>query len=60
MSRPTGDLHWKRLNEIRQRQHQDKAPALKGIAKRRIREELQVVEEVAETSRLLYATAAKL
>ena len=57
---------WKRLNEIRLSQDQDKVPALKGIAKRRIREELQVVEEVAaqiqnkhisETNRLLYATA---
>ena len=38
---------WKRLNEIRLSQDQDKVPALKGIAKRRIREELQVVEEVA-------------
>ena len=38
---------WKRLNEIRLSQDQDKAPALKKIAKRRIREELQVVEEVA-------------
>ena len=57
---------WKKLNEIRQRQDQDKVPALKGIAKRRIREEPQVVKEVAaqiqtkdisETDRLLYATA---
>ena len=57
---------WKRLNEIRLSQDQSKVPALKGIAKRRIREELQVVEEVAaqiqtkdisETNRLLYATA---
>lgn len=58
---------WKRLNEIRLSQDQDKVPALKKIAKRRIREELQVVEEVAaqiqtkdilETNRLLHATAA--
>ena len=57
---------WKRLNEIRLSQDQDKVPALKGIAKRWIREELQIVEEVAaqiqtkdisETNRLLYATA---
>ena len=57
---------WKRLNEIRLSQDQDKVPALKKIAKRRIREELQVVEEVAaqiqtkdisETNRLLHATA---
>ena len=37
---------WKRLNEIRLSQDQDKVPALKKIAKRRIREELLVVEEV--------------
>ena len=58
---------WKRLNEIRLSQDQDKVPALKKIAKRRITEELQVVEEVAaqiqtkdilETNRLLHATAA--
>ena len=57
---------WKRLNEIRLSQDQDKVPALKGIAKRTVREELQVVEEVAaqiqtkdisETNRLLYDTA---
>ena len=57
---------WKRLNEIRLSQNQDKVPALKKIAKRRIREELQVVEEVAaqiqtkdisETNKLLHATA---
>ena len=54
------------LNEIRLSQDQDKVPAVKGIAKRRIRQEGQVVEEVAaqiqtkdnsETNRLLYATA---
>ena len=39
---------WKRLNEIRLSQDQDKVPALKKIAKRRIREELQVVEVVAQ------------
>ena len=40
---------WKRLNDIRLNQDlEDKVPALQGIAKRRIREELiQVVEEVA-------------
>ena len=57
---------WERLNEIRLSQDQDKVPALKKIAKRRIREELQAVEEVAvqiqtndmsETNRLLHATA---
>ena len=57
---------WKRLNEIRLSQDQDKVLALRGIAKGRLREELQVVEEVAaqmqtrdisETNRLLYATA---
>ena len=57
---------WKRLNEIRLSQDQDKVPALKKIAKRRIREELQVVEEVAaqiqtkdilETNTLAYAPA---
>ena len=57
---------WKRVNEIRLSQDQDKIPDLKKIAKRRIREELQVVEEVAaqiqtkdisETNTLLYAPA---
>lgn len=57
---------WKRLNEIRLSQDQDKVPSLKKIAKQRIREDLQVVEEVAaqiqtkdisETNRLLHATA---
>jgi len=39
---------WKRLNDIRLNQDlENKVPALQGIAKRRIREELQVVEEVA-------------
>ena len=53
-------------NEIGLRQDQGKVPGLKEIAKRRIREEPQVVEEVAaqiqtkdisETNRLLYTTA---
>ena len=38
---------WKRLNEIRLSQDQDNVPAVKGIVKRRIKDELQVVEKVA-------------
>ena len=57
---------WNSLNEIRLRQAQNKVPALKGILKQRIKEELRTVEEVAvllptrdimETNRLLYAIA---
>ena len=57
---------WKGLNEIRLSQDQGKVLALNKIAKRRIRDELLIVEEVAaqiqtkdisETNRLLYATA---
>ena len=55
---------WNRLNEIRLNQDQNKIPAMKGILKRRIREKLRTVEEVAvliptkditNTNRLLYS-----
>ena len=51
---------------MRLSQDQDKVPALKGISKQKIREELRTVGEVAvliptrditETNRLLYASA---
>ena len=43
---------WKRLNEIILSQDQGKVPALKKIVKRRIREELQVVEFVSSKCRM--------